>query len=310
MKKSTKVIIIICAVALALGLVLMIAALAKVDFDFSRLGEDEVYTEVVKSEEILPTDSILISTDTERIKLGRSEDDLVHIKYSDSESRQHEYSYSDGQLSLRLYGDDVHWHELISFNFGFTDRVIEVMLPSSFNGNVTLTATTGEVEIVALSTEGSVNVSTSTGSVDIDASQLQPVQIATTTGNISFRNSSASALMAACTTGGISINNMTADSVLLTSSTGRITLSALTCDKVEVACTTGGIRLDTLKSADISLKSSTGDIKGSISMPATDFTIESATSTGSNNLFGVNYGGPNKLFARASTGDISISFNP
>lgn len=150
--------------------------------------------------------------------------------------------------------------------------------------------TTGDMRVSECEFPGDMTASGSTGKVMIKGVRSVKMSVKTTTGDIIMEDAQLSTLDAELTTGGINVNRVAAEKVTLRASTGDVKFDGLDA-----------------KSIDISV--STGDVLGTLAGSAEDYTFETHTSTGRNNL-PENFGsGERKLKVSASTGDINISFD-
>ena len=155
--------------------------------------------------------------------------------------------------------------------------------------DVSFTMTTGALILGRCTVSGDVTVKGTTGDVDIQDLGGSQLIVKTTTGDIELKSVVFTYVDARLTTGRITLTDVTAKTLLLHS-------------------TTGSIGVDNVSAWESTITATTGSISGTLSGSITDYTIESHVSTGHNSLPETFGNGPRKLFVKATTGDISVSF--
>lgn len=296
------------------------------------LGEDLSFAKVEWTEhtavcDISKNGSITVDLTRSDILYGLSDDDKVHITYYDCDRVKVELEHDENSISMIQKGRLMWLYEM----FGSNDkRQAKVLIPAGFEGLIKSTVTTGETRVDHLicpvaKTEfhsttgdfivydssmhdvtftmttgdlilgrctvagGDLNVKGTTGGVDIDQTGCGDLTIDMTTGDIKLKTIIATNIEVGVTTAGIILNESTAGSVYLHT-------------------TTGSIAIDRLTANDIKLTSTTGSISGTLEGSITDYTIESHVTTGHNSLPESFGSGAKKLFVKATTGDISVTF--
>lgn len=306
MSKTTKTILIVAGAMLALGLVIMLVVMISVGFNFDGLGINEKYTLVEKQIELSEVKYIDVESNVEDIIIGTSEDEYVHVSYYDSEKKVHLYEVKDGVLSVKC---DYKWYQMIHIGFGSKDRNIEILLPSGFDGDISLTGATGGVSVRNLSGFSRLDVTVSTGNVTLADLKVGSAEVTCSTGTIELTNfTSDSKLEITCGMGDVDIIAVNAEALTVTTTTGSIDVNATKAARIELTCTTGGIRFNDLESEDLRFTATTGDIHGKLKHSMMDYTINSKTATGDSSLPTVSYGKSYYLSAQTSTGDINITF--
>ncbi len=288
MKKSTKTLIIIGSILLTIGLILGFIALAEADFDFAALTERRDYTQKTVEVELQPEDKVVISLETDDVRVGLSEDEKAHLTYYDSKNDEHVFSYEDGELSLKRDFSTKKWYEYIVFNFDWSDRTVELLLPADFKGQVLISCTTGNIGLDAMTLYSDLSVDTTTGNVDVKNSEADKLSISTTTGHVKLEETKAGRIDLCTTTGGISL--IRTDSEWL-----------------NIEATTGNIKLDGVIGDIINISATTGNVKGSLAAKQSDYSISANTTTGNCNLAS-SHGGARTLTVNTTTGNIKITF--
>ncbi|MEA4833465.1 MAG: DUF4097 family beta strand repeat-containing protein [Oscillospiraceae bacterium] len=308
MKYNNKVIITVFSILMTLGVICVIGAFISTNFNFKFLNTDKEYTEIIKDFDVSEGCSLQIITDIEDIRIGISEDNLVHLKYYDSDNQTHSFEYTEDIVSLHLNRVYRKWYDYIRFNFYYKNNCINVLIPDKMNGDITLKAATGTITVSNISSDGNIMIKNSTGEINIENLHAVEINMNSATGSIMAQKIVSSKFNAECSIGNIDTKNIIVDSFTAISSTGNVSLNSVSSDSVKVKCSTGNVVFTDLDGKDIDFKTSTGKIKGNINRHITEYQITSKTSTGKNNLTGINFNGQYTLSAETSTGNIEILF--
>lgn len=294
MNKSTKTALIVAGILFAVGAAVCAVAFLGTNFNISKLlpadtsvfGAAPVYGEKVCDGDAKELDIALTVND---VTVGRSSDGRIHIGYYLSESVEYEFSEEDGRISMRRQDTGIPWYRRITFGFDVTREDVRVLLPEDFAGELSIATTTGEVEITGLAFEDTLTVRTTTGDISVRELKAERIDISARTGEIGIRD-------------------ISAKEVTLSASTGEVSAEGLAADTVSISTTTGDVRFDALSANSIGISATTGTVRGSIAGKSDDYTVESHTSTGDNNLPERWGAGEKKLTVTTSTGDIRIDF--
>lgn len=263
---------------------------------------------------------ISIITNTADIVFIPWESQAPSVSCYEQKNNTHSVAVKDGTLEIEIV-DTRKWYEYIGINFG-TPK-ITVYIPEGEYGDLSVKASTGNVEIPEVYKFRSVDISVSTGDVKNYASALENVKIKTTTGNICIEDASVGSLDLAVSTGKVTVSGVTCEgNIALGVSTGKAYLSNIRCknftsngssgdislnnviatEKLSIERSTGGVKLDRSDAAEIYIETHTGDVTGSL---LTDKVFITQTDTGKINVPKTVSGGRCEI--TTDTGDIQIT---
>ena len=258
MRKSTKIWLVIAAILVIAGLIVFASAMMTHNWDFTKLntGVYETNTHEIKES----VSNISINTDTADILFVSTDDKTCKVVCYEKNNIKHSVSVQDGTLLINVV-DDREWHEYIGINFN-TPK-ITVYLPQGEYSSLSVSSSTGDIEISKEFKFQSIDISESTGDVMNYACVSDTVKIHARTGNIRVENVSAGALDLSVTTGGITVSDVkcTGD-VKINVSTGKVKLTDVQCKNLTSSGNTGDISLTHVIAAEnLSIKRSTGDVR-------------------------------------------------
>lgn len=292
--------------------------------------------------EVSEIDGLIVELRDYDLFIGASDDGKAHFTYYENDVTEFELSRSDTSIELKQKNQKRHW-----LYFWKKPRQAVIMLPESF-GDIVVSSSTGEVRVDNYNTASSIGIdgatsdiivydvsavefaaSLPTGDVHlgrctfadgltvkggtsdvyVDNVECGELFVSCTTGEVKLTEITADTVTAKTTTGNISTHQITADSVNAKASTGEIVLHTIKANSVEAESTTGDIRLYSFDSMDTKLTVSTGDVIGEqLAGSIADYSIETSTSTGKNNLPSVLTMGERKLYVKTTTGNINVKF--
>ncbi len=318
MKKGTMIWLIVAAALVLAGAVLFMLALQMARFDFSAFDRTkyETNTHTVIEE----FGSISIDTDTADVKLLPSEDGSVCVETVDEEKLYHVVEVKDGVLNVRL--EDVRkWYEHIRL-FDFGKEEVTVYLPKGEYETLTVSLSTGDVEIPAEFSFEKVHITGSTGDVSCGATVEDTLSVKLTTGAVKIENTSVGSMALTTSTGVIKVSSVACEGdAYLTVSTGKTTLEGVTCrslisrgdtgkitlkevvatDRFTIERDTGDVIFDRCDAGEIDVTTSTGDVRGTL---LSDKIFFAETDTGRVNVPKSIKGG--RCEVTTSTGDIQF----
>ena len=312
-----------------------------------KLGADTEWTEHTAVYVLSEGDSAIADLIDQDIYVGRSDDDMAHVTYYENKTVKFTVEMTENGLELKQNKEDRRWFNFL-FNFGRNSRQAQILLPESFAGDIRVSVTTGDLRIDDLDTEGALVLSATTGDIivydvsaasfeavmttadlivgrcdfaggikatattgDMDIQQTEAagdIDIHATTGDIDVKDCAAANAVVKVTTGDIEFDNVTVQSLTVNATTGHVELNNVTADTVSAKTTTGAVEVDELDAKDIKLKATTGVVGGTLVGSMTDYSINSHTTTGGNNLPDGFVSGDRKLDAETTTGAINITF--
>ena len=163
----------------------------------------------------------------------------------------------NGTLKIRQ-GDDRQWHQHVGIVWEETS--LQVYLPETVYGQLTVTGNTSDVDIPHNFTLESANIVTDTGDVKLGCQVNGQVNVATDTGDITVQNTASQAINAATDTGSIHLDGVTCDSISVSTDTGFIRIGqAQVAQLLSATSTTGSKALTDVKCGSLKIESTTGD---------------------------------------------------
>ena len=315
---KTKIWLIVAASLAVAGLILFAGVMTVLNWDFARLyggtgvyiNEHEVYEEF---------SNIAIYTDTADIKFIPYEKSYCKVECHEFKDVTHIVENNDGTLKISVL-DARKWYQTL---FSWGAPTITVYLPSGAYGELTVTESTGDIEIPSDFSFKSINITSATGDIRNFASATDSITVKTSTGDILMDGVSANDMELTVSTGEIIVKNVDlSGSFEIKVSTGKTKLDTVkcntlnsagntgnmvlcgveVCEKMTIERSTGDINFDGSDAGEIYIKTDTGDVKGSLLTEKVFFT---KTSTGRVKIPKTTTGGVCEI--ETSTGNIELS---
>lgn len=263
--------------------------------------------------------NITIDTKTADIHFVSATDGVCKVITPERKGLQYTVKVQDGVLTVKLE-DTRKWYQYLFFNFEMPD--VTVYLPDADYQNLTIDASTGDIEITRDLRFENVAIDISTGDVDCEALVAGNMTIETSTGDIEIENAQAKDILLRVTTGDVECKNVTcvnftseggvgtftADNVealetfYVKRTTGEVAMSKIAAGTLTIDKTTGKINISTAVCGDVQLTVTTG------SMQITDMTCANFTSEGdTGSLTMDNVVASGKFTIDRTTGDITFN---
>lgn len=311
MKKTRNIFIIISILLMTAGIIICSASVCMTGFDFSQFTTSMTGTEVREMNREFKADyqRIIIDTKDREIKFEKSDDDKLHLEYTESEKRKIDISENGSELSV-IEQFDYKWYDYI-FNFDFGNKLI-VKLPSDIKAQVSVNNSNGKISLTDISAKNSVDLHTSNGAVsltdvsingDINAStsngriELVRVEI---TGKADMKTSNGE-----CSADGTSVGG----ELKYKTSNGKVYLNKTKADDIVLESSNGKIELyeaDVQKS--ISAQTSNGKIEGTLVGKPGDFSFRCENSGHNNSNLPTDGNGGKQAYFKTSNGNIDVSY--
>lgn len=318
MTTATKVWLIVAASLCLLGIIIFGGIVAMANFDLSMLSTSKYTT----NEHII-TDSfsdIDISSNTADIDLIPSDDGKCRIVCYEEENASRAVSVNNGVLSVKVVNEK-KWYHYIGIYSG-TPKV-SVYLPEDEYGALTISGSTGSINIPDDFSFGDVAITLSTGRIsyyadskdltltattgDITAKDIEckNASLSVSTGRVTLSDVECNDLSVKVSTGKAKIENVECDSFTSTGNTGDITLNGLICKKLlSLERSTGDVELHGCDAGELKIVTDTGDVYGSL---LSEKVFITSSDTGDINVPKTTTGG--KCEITTDTGDIEIEIN-
>lgn len=319
MKNAGRISFVIGMILVLAGIAVCVLVLAVGGWDFQSLSTKRCVTNTYDITEEFQ--NIRLDTATADVRLVPSADGVCRVVCFEYDTMPHTVLAEGGVLSVTVR-DERRLVDHISL-ITVKSPVITVHLPQKEYEALSVSVSTGDVEIAREFTFGSIAVATTTGDVNCRASASGELSIAVSTGDIALEHVSADAISLATTTGDMllrditcagdarlsvtsgdtSVTNLTCADFISKGNTGDLILeNALAGVSFSVTRTTGDIKLESCDAAEMTLKTGTGDITGTL---LSEKIFAAKTNTGRLQVPQTSTGGVCSL--TTTTGDIRIS---
>ena len=318
MKKPTKLWLIIAAFLILAGCMIFGGVMTVLQWDFTKLSTNKFEQNTHSISE--PFHNISVKTDTAKLKFAPAQDGICKVECYEEQKAKHAVTVEEDTLVIEVANKKA-WYDYIGIHFG--SPKITVYLPKTEYTALTVTESTGDMEIPKDFQFESATLSLRTGDVRFSASASGQVKIQTSTGEICVENNTVGALDLATTTGGIVLSRANCEGdISLRVSTGKTKLTDIVCKnltsdgstgdialknvvgtgKFSINRGTGDVKFDNADAAEISVETDTGDVEGSL---LTNKVFIARTDTGRVTVPNTVTGG--KCEITTNTGDITLT---
>ena len=99
------------------------------------------------------------------IEVPLSEDEQVHIQYSENSQEYYDISVSDENVLTMASTSDKEWTDYIGGKPSAENRKISLQIPDALLENLTLSSTNEDITLSALNVTGSINISSNGGNI-------------------------------------------------------------------------------------------------------------------------------------------------
>lgn len=108
---------------------------------------------------------INLEVEDREIEVSLSEDEQVHIQYSESSKEYYDISVSDENVLTMTSSSNKSWTDYIGVKPAAEDRKISLQIPDALLENLTLSTTNEDITLSALAVTGSINISSNGGNI-------------------------------------------------------------------------------------------------------------------------------------------------
>ena len=270
----------------------MVFVLFKKEFKFSFWDYEkvELYNNGFSVEGIEKLDVDLISTD---VNVYYADIDEVRVVINGKEDREDKYIVSKENNMIQIKEKSY-----INFCFGFCfyDEEVIIFLPESFNKDIKVKETSGDVRI---NESFDSNMVLETVSGDVKIKNSKNVKIKTTSGDVEIGKTND--LEVHTTSGDIKVLN--AKNVNIITTSGELMLEEV--GNIDLVTVSGDIRIDKMEiNKDSKIKTTSGDVE---IRKINDVYIETNSVSGDISIAQNNRYANNKLFIKTTSGDITVS---
>lgn len=310
MKKSVLTVLIIAAVLLLAGGAVVTAALASIQFDFSKLSYVGKVFKVEQDLYISDGEALIVKGNASNINISVSRDDKAYISYYNTDYQRYELTHENGEVSLICRNENKKWYDFIHIGFETKYNEVNIQLPSDFSGDILLETSAGDITLTGIKGAAGVTASATTGNIKCLDMSASDISLYATTGDVMLKNAvSGDGAEIGTTTGNIQVTGLkTENGFNARSTTGRNVIEDVKCASAEIKATTGDIRFSQIDAQRVNISASTGSVSGKLAGREEEYSILSSTGTGGNNLPEKWGSGSRSLEVRTSTGNINVSF--
>ena len=127
--------------------------------DSSEPFEEKSYTPDI------PVNEINLDVQDREIEVSLSEDEQVHIQYSENSKEYYDISVSDENVLTMTSASDKAWTDYIGGTPSAENRKISLQIPDALLENLTLSTTNENISLSALAVTGSISISSNGGDI-------------------------------------------------------------------------------------------------------------------------------------------------
>ncbi|MGN0661315.1 MAG: DUF4097 family beta strand repeat-containing protein [Oscillospiraceae bacterium] len=255
-----------------------------------RIGGEELFLQEKRFSADI--NALEVQMDTSDLIISPYDGDEIVITYYDSEKNKYFFEESADKLTISQ-SNTTKWYENLSVNFRPNEYKTKILVPKTYEGAFNLSNKVGEVELYGFTVKSDFSLNTTVGKIKItDSSFEKSASISATTGDIDILSCTfAENCSVSCTTGEIDIKSSSAKYYNISATTGEID-----CDNIFIG-------------SSLVTETTLGDISCSISDSYLNYRISGSSKIGDCKMPLGNPSGEKSVTAKASTGDIEISFN-
>lgn len=299
---------IIGGITCLVGAIVFVSAFASIGWDITKISTQPEYEERHFSTDNT-NQTVTLKDKDKPVSVGLSNDNQIHIIYYENEKEQYQI---ENNANLTMENQcSYQWYETI-FSINFQAPSTTILLPPDFNGELHIETSNAQITIenVAVS---KLTASTSNGYMNVNRlTNVQTISLSTSNNAIDASDITAFGKLTAVTTnGGITLTNIAVQDIEAVTSNNRIvTDNTQSTQNMMLQTSNGTIEFQNLTAGiSTTLHTSNSSVIGSINGKASDFTIQSQTSNGTNNLPENFKIGDHLLNITTSNGNIDVTFS-
>lgn len=277
MRKSLKVVLIIASSLVGFGILCMCLAVAFGDADMFFKDNRKIDVKIM-SATFDEVDIINIKDVSNDVKILKSEDEQVKVTYGVSDKFSYYLKQLDGTLYVE-YDDFRHWYDYI-IPFGRIiepDLIVEI--PEKTLNELNIKCTSGDIEAKSVNSlltnfktisgdievggnVGDLTATATSGDVKLNAdTQADMAVVSTTSGKLELSGNVKDDVIADNTSGGIDLDNLKCKNVDAKTTSGKIKGEDLAIKSLKADTSSGGISMkDTVCTGDMTLEATSGSI--------------------------------------------------
>lgn len=318
MKRKKKLAIKTATVMIVLGLVAAGGGLTAMGFDFTQLNMASVTTNTYTIEE--PFSCIDVDSMDGDIELYPSQDGTCKVVCNEEQTMVHRVSVEDQTLLIRQEGSIA---ERVWFGPNWTDVAVKVYLPEEVYDEITVSTSSGDIELsgrtaakavtlesssgdmrISTLVEDALSAQTSSGTIYIENARPQTLTLDSSSGDILLEDiGKYTEIHITTTSGDVELAESECQSIAISTTSGEVELfSVAAYEQIRIESTSGDVQLDWCDAKTLWIKTTSGDVEGQL---LTDKVYLTDTSSGDVDVPRTADGGTCEI--TTSSGDISFS---
>lgn len=111
---------------------------------------------------------IILDVRDRKIEVSLSEDEQVHIQYSENSKEHYDISVSDENVLTMASASDKEWTDYVGGKPSAKDRKILLQIPDALLDTFTLSTTNEDISLPALTVAGSISISSNDGNISFE----------------------------------------------------------------------------------------------------------------------------------------------
>lgn len=264
MSKGKKVTIIVAFCCIATGILLTVGAFAMLNFDFSKLNNENFKTNTYEIDE---TFSDITINDVEcDLRLLKSTDGKCKVVCTESDDIVNYIEVENDTLIVKRT-DNRPWYDHVGIWWG-NNLNVSIYLPQDTYNMLYLKSVSGDIYADEGFTFSEATALSTSGDITFNSNAKDSLVIKSTSGDIISHSKTAGKATVKTTSGEIEISNMTCNEIIVYSTSGDIELSSVTvAGNAECKAVSGDIELDYCDAATLDLKTTSGEINGTLMSP-------------------------------------------
>lgn len=112
--------------------------------------------------------NINIDVKDRQIEVSLSEDNQIHINYSESDKEYYDISISDDNVLMMTTVNNKEWSDYISSKPAIENRKISLQIPNSLLASLKLSTTNDDIQLSSLNVSGDITLSSNKGNISFD----------------------------------------------------------------------------------------------------------------------------------------------
>lgn len=296
-------------------------------FQFGNNSETNVKTEHIDKDIETSGQDIKINLISAYVTVKPSEDDKIHLSYSNSNDCNFELENSTSQLTLTQNQGAGVFFGFLFFQNAHENEVV-LSIPVGHDGTLSIDGASSEISIYDVEISGYFKIHSISGEITIENCKAKTLETSNTSGDIKLKSIEVDSIQAntisgnmdvseisqsipvalASTSGEVYAENINASSLKIENISGNIKLKNAAGQKASLSTTSGETELNSADFSEIVFNTVSGDIEGTVSGAADDYTVYTSTVSGNDSLSSHKGRGEKTLDLSSMSGDFEISF--